>query len=276
MPELPEVEVTRRSFGERIAGARVTGLRLGQPLRWPLGVDEDELLGHTVGHAQRRGKYLWLPLSEGGAPRGGLLMHLGMSGSLAFSDAPAPPAKHDHFDLVTTHGTLRLTDPRRFGAVIWSPAMDRGLAGKLLSVLGAEPFDESFTPEAMHRALRRRRVAIKLVLLSGDVVVGAGNIYACEALFLAGIDPRTRSDRVSLARCAKLLAALRATLAQALELGGSTLRDFRDAHGMSGAFQLQARVYDREGEPCGMCGTTLRRVVQAQRSTYFCPHCQRR
>ena len=173
-------------------------------------------------------------------------------------------------------GTLRLTDPRRFGAVIWSPAMDQGLAGKLLSVLGAEPFDDSFTPEAMHLALKRRRVAIKLVLLSGDVVVGAGNIYACEALFLAGIDPRTRSDRVSLARCAKLLDALRATLAQALALGGSTLRDFRDAHGMSGAFQHQARVYDREGQPCGVCGTAIRRVVQAQRSTYFCPHCQRR
>ena len=276
MPELPEVEVTRRSFGERIAGARVTGLRLGQPLRWPLGVDGDTLLGHTVGQAQRRGKYLWLPLSDGGTPRGGLLMHLGMSGSLAFSDAPAAPAKHDHFDLVTTRGTLRLTDPRRFGAVIWSPAMDQGLAGKLLSVLGAEPFDDSFTPEAMHRALKRRRVAIKFVLLSGDVVVGAGNIYACEALFLAGIDPRTRSDRVSLARCAKLLDALRATLAQALALGGSTLRDFRDAHGMSGAFQHQARVYDREGQPCGVCGTAIRRVVQAQRSTYFCPHCQRR
>jgi formamidopyrimidine-DNA glycosylase len=143
-------------------------------------------------------------------------------------------------------------------------------------VLGAEPFDESFTSEAMHRALKRRRVAIKLVLLSGDVVVGAGNIYACEALFLAGIDPRTRSDRVSLARCAKLLQALRATLAQALALGGSTLRDFRDAHGMSGAFQHQARVYDREGQPCGVCGTAIRRVVQSQRSTYFCPHCQRR
>src|SRR5213596_2424621 len=114
MPELPEVEVTRRSFGERIAGARVTGLRLGQALR--------------------RGKYLWLPLSDGGAPHGGLLMHLGMSGSLAFSDAPAAPAKHDHFDLVSTRGTLRLTDHRRFGAVVWSPAMDQGLAGKLLSV----------------------------------------------------------------------------------------------------------------------------------------------
>jgi formamidopyrimidine-DNA glycosylase len=203
-------------------------------------------------------------------------MHLGMSGSLSFSDAPAPAAKHDHFDLITTRGTLRLTDPRRFGAVVWSPAMDQGLAGKLLSVLGAEPFDENFTAQALHKALRRRRVAIKLVLLSGNVVVGAGNIYACEALFLAGIDPRTRSDRVSLARCEKLVAALRFTLAQALQLGGSTLRDFRDAHGMSGAFQTQARVYDREGHACGVCGTTIRRVVQAQRSTYFCPHCQRR
>jgi formamidopyrimidine-DNA glycosylase len=276
MPELPEVEVTRRSFGERIAGARVTGLRLGQPLRWPLGCDGDALVGQTVGQAARRGKYLWLPLADGGRLSGGLLMHLGMSGSLAFGESLGEPAKHDHFDLVTTRGTLRLTDPRRFGAVIWSPAIDQGLAGKLLGALGPEPFDPALTPPGLHRALRRRRVAIKLLLLSGEVVVGAGNIYACEALFIAGIDPRTRSDRVSLARCARLLDALRATLAQAMALGGSTLRDFRDAHGMSGQFQQQARVYDREGQACRVCGTAIRRVTQAQRSSYFCPHCQRR
>jgi formamidopyrimidine-DNA glycosylase len=271
MPELPEVEVTRRSFCERIHGARVTGVRLGKPLRWPLGCTPASLVAQTVGEVERRGKYLWLALE-----RGGLLLHLGMSGSLAFSDAPGEAGAHDHFDLVTTRGTLRLTDPRRFGAVVWSASRHVGMAGKLLSGLGLEPFDAAFTADHLHAALRRRRVAVKLALLSGDIVVGAGNIYACEALFAAGIDPRTRSDRISRARCERLAVAVRETLARALALGGSTLRDFRDAHGMAGEFQLQAQVYGRAGEPCLACGTPVRRVVQGQRATFFCPNCQRR
>jgi formamidopyrimidine-DNA glycosylase len=277
MPELPEVEVTRRSFADRIAGARVLSVRMGAPLRWPLGCDPQTLAGFNVGIAQRRGKYLWLPLLERtGRAAGGLLMHLGMSGSLAFSDTTAEPGRHDHFDLVTSRGTLRLTDPRRFGAIVWSPALDAGMAAKLLSGLGSEPFDPALTPEALHTALRQRRTSVKSALLAGDIVVGAGNIYACEALFSAGIDPRTRCDRISRPRAQRLLAALRMTLAQALELGGSTLRDFRDAHGLSGEFQAQARVYGREGQPCVTCGTNIRRVVQGQRSTFFCPGCQRR
>ena len=271
MPELPEVEVTRRSFASRIQGSRVTAVRLGKPLRWPLGCEAQVLVGQTVGEAARRGKYLWLPLDGGG-----LLLHLGMSGSLAFAVQVAAPGAHDHFDLVTTQGTLRLTDPRRFGAVVWSPGLQHGAAAKLLAGLGMEPFDAAFTGAHLHAALRRRRVAIKLALLSGSIVVGAGNIYACEALFLAGIDPRTRSDRLSRPRCTALAAALRRTLGQAVDLGGSTLRDFRDAHGMSGAFQQHARVYGREGKPCLVCATAIRRIVQGQRSTYFCPHCQRR
>ena len=276
MPELPEVEVTRQSFRERIHGARITAVRLGKPLRWPLGCEPASLVAQTVGEVARRGKYLWLALEGGERANGGLLMHLGMSGSLAFSDTPGAAGVHDHFDLVTTHGTLRLTDPRRFGAVVWSSAPDAGMAAKLLSGLGLEPFDPAFTGAHLHAALKRRRVAIKLALLAGDIVVGAGNIYACEALFAAGIDPRTRSDRVSRARCERLAAAVRDTLARALALGGSTLRDFRDAHGMAGAFQLQAQVYGRAGEPCLRCGTPIRRVVQGQRSTFFCPTCQGR
>ena len=271
MPELPEVEVTRLSFAERIRGSRVTGVRVGKPLRWPLGCEAQTLVGQTVGAVTRRGKYLWLPLDAGG-----LLLHLGMSGSLAFSEQPGAAGAHDHFDLATTRGTLRLTDPRRFGAVVWSPGLQHGAAAKLLAGLGIEPFDAAFTGEHLHAALRLRRVAVKLALLSGAIVVGAGNIYACEALFLAGIDPRTRSDRLSRPRCAALAAALRQTLAQALELGGSTLRDFRDAHGMSGQFQLSARVYGRAGLPCLVCATPIRRIVQGQRSTFYCPHCQRR
>ena len=271
MPELPEVEVTRQSFAHRISGAKVTAVRLGKPLRWPLGCEPDSLLNQTVGDATRRGKYLWLPLSQGG-----LLLHLGMSGSLAFNEDSAPLGNHDHFDLGTTHGTLRLTDPRRFGAVVWSTSQTEGMASKLLAGLGVEPFDATFSGTYLHAALQRRRVAVKLALLSGDIVVGAGNIYACEALFAAGIDPRMRSDKISRPRAERLAIAVRETLARALALGGSTLRDFRDAHGMAGEFQLQAQVYGREGEPCHVCATPIRRIVQGQRSTFFCPTCQRR
>ena len=276
MPELPEVEVTRQSFCERIHGARVTAVRVGKPLRWPLGVAPQHLVEHTVGEVARRGKYLWLPLERRGERGGGLLLHLGMSGSLAFNAAPGEAGAHDHFDLVTTRGTLRLTDPRRFGAVVWSPSRDDGMAAKLLASLGHEPFDPAFNGAYLHAALQRRRVAVKLALLGGDIVVGAGNIYACEALFAAGIDPRTRSDRISRPRSERLAIAVRDTLARALALGGSTLRDFRDAHGMEGRFQAQARVYGRAGQPCNVCGTPIRRVVQGQRATFFCPHCQRR
>jgi formamidopyrimidine-DNA glycosylase len=281
MPELPEVEVTRRSIAARLRGAHVLSVRCGKPLRWPLGIAPQALVGSRLGEVIRRGKYLWLPMQRDGAHApagldGGLLLHLGMSGSLALHDGAHAPGPHAHFDLGTTQGNLRLTDPRRFGAVMWSTGIDVDPAATLLSRLGAEPFDPALTPQALHAALHRRKAAIKSVLLGGQVVVGAGNIYACEALFRAGIDPRTRCDRVSRPRCERLLAALRQTLARALELGGSTLRDFSDAHGVAGEFQSEALVYGREGQPCPRCAATVRRIVQAQRSTYFCPDCQRR
>ncbi len=278
MPEMPEVEVTRRGIDEPLRGARVLSARLGKPLRWPLGAAPDSLVGRRIGPVIRRGKYLWMPLqsSPGEAADGGLLLHLGMSGSLALIDGRAPPGPHDHFDLVTSQGTLRLTDPRRFGAVVWSASLADEPAATLLAPLGAEPFDPALSAEVFHAALHRRRAPVKTVLLSGAVVVGAGNIYACEALHAAGIHPMLRCDRISRPRAARLLAALRATLAQALELGGSTLRDFRDAHGMSGGFQDQAQVYGRAGQDCRRCGGTVRRVVQGQRATYFCAGCQTR
>jgi formamidopyrimidine-DNA glycosylase len=271
MPELPEVETARRSFAQRIEGARVTQVRQGKPLRWPLGCATDSLVGQRVGEVTRRGKYLWLPLE-----RGGLLMHLGMSGSLAFAHAGGPPGPHDHFDLVTSQGTLRLTDPRRFGAVVWSEGLDAEPAALLLSRLGLEPFDPEFTGAYLHARLRGRRVAIKQALLGGTIVVGAGNIYACEALFEAGIDPRLAAHRLSRVRCERLAHAVRTTLLAALDLGGTTLRDFRDAHGMAGQFQQQARVYGREAQACTVCRTAVRRIVQGQRATYFCPNCQKR
>jgi formamidopyrimidine-DNA glycosylase len=276
MPELPEVEITRRSFADAIQGARVQGVRLGKPLRWPLGVAEQRLLRSEVGAVTRRGKYLWLPLRAHAGESGGLLMHLGMSGSLAFQTRPPEPGPHDHFDLHTSHGLLRLNDPRRFGAVVWSESLAQGPAAKLLAGLGLEPFDPRFDGPHLKLGLSGRRVAIKQALLAGDIVVGAGNIYACEALFLAGIDPRMQAQKLSGPRCARLAAAVRQVLGRALEAGGTTLRDFKDAHGVAGSFQMQAQVYGREGEPCRICHTPIRRIVQGQRSTFFCPQCQKK
>jgi formamidopyrimidine-DNA glycosylase len=280
MPELPEVEVTRASLVDRLQGAEVQAARLGKPLRWPLGVPPQQLVGRRAGALRRRGKYLWLPLAgaeaDDAAPDGGLLLHLGMSGSLNLTDTPGPAGAHDHFELQTSRGTLRLTDPRRFGAVVWSDALAAQPAAGLLARLGAEPFDPDFTALRLHAALQARRTPIKAAILAGDIIVGAGNIYVSEALHRAGIDPRTRSNTLSRPRCDRLLAALRLTLARAIALGGSTLRDFKDAHGMAGAFQDEALVYGRAGQDCARCGGTIRRIVQGQRATYFCGGCQRR
>jgi formamidopyrimidine-DNA glycosylase len=277
MPELPEVEVTRRGIAGPLRGALVLATRLGKPLRWPLGVSPAALAGCTVGEVARRGKYLWLPLqATTRAAHGGLLLHLGMSGSLGWWPQAGEPGPHDHFDLVTDRGTLRLNDPRRFGAVVWSAALDQAPAATLLARLGAEPFDPAVTPQSFHAALRQRRTPIKSLLLAGSVVVGAGNIYACEALFQAGIHPALAANRISRPRAERLLAALRGTLARALDVGGSTLRDFADAHGVAGAFQAEAAVYGRQGLPCPRCGAPVRRQLQAQRPTYFCAVCQKR
>lgn len=279
MPELPEVEVTRLSFADRILGAEVQRITLGKPLRWPLGRDPDELRGARVGEVTRRGKYLWLPLEPGSGARpaaGGLLIHLGMSGSLAFRARGMDMGPHDHFEMETSRGCLRLTDPRRFGAVVWGPASGAGMPGRLLAGLGVEPFDPVFTGAYLHAQLRGRRLAIKQALLAGDIVVGAGNIYACEALFRAGIDPRLPAERLSKPRCERLADEVKRVLTQAIALGGSSLKDFRDAHGSQGHFQLSTQVYGREGEACRHCGTLVRRIVQGQRATFFCPKCQKK
>jgi len=282
MPELPEVEVTRLSLVDRLRGARIDAVTVGKPLRWPLGCEPQRLVGQRLADVRRRGKYLWMPLDAAGFHRGGgLLMHLGMSGSLGLASHDAPPGPWQHFELTTDRGRLRLTDPRRFGAVVWGEAEvgalpTDGRAGALLQGLGIEPFEAAFDGAWLRRHLRERRVPIKQALLAGDVVVGVGNIYASEALFIAGIDPRTESRRVGPLRCERLADAIRAVLGRAVALGGSTLRDFRDAHGMDGAFQNEAQVYGREGEPCRRCGGTVRRLVQGQRSTYFCRQCQSR
>ncbi|OOG44145.1 bifunctional DNA-formamidopyrimidine glycosylase/DNA-(apurinic or apyrimidinic site) lyase [Polaromonas sp. A23] len=270
MPELPEVEVTRLSFASRIAGATILALQMGKPLRWPLGCDTARLNGHTVLEVRRRGKYLLLD-TTGGL----LLIHLGMSGSLGFGNGLPPPGKHDHFELRTTAGTLRLHDPRRFGAVVYAPAEQDAIAQKLLGRLGVEPLTDAFDAMVFYRALQTRQTAIKQVLLAGELVVGVGNIYASEALFIAGIRPTVRAARLSKPRAARLHAAIRTVLSQAVKKGGSTLKDFSNTMGESGYFQLEAMVYDRAGLPCKVCGTPVRTLRQGQRSTFFCVNCQK-
>jgi len=270
MPELPEVEVTRRSFAERIRGARIIKAVAGKPLRWPLGVAPEALTGLVVQEVGRRGKYLKLQLDEGL-----LLVHLGMSGSLGFFAQPGEPGPHDHFDLVTTAGTLRLHDPRRFGAVVWSDSEQEDPARKLLARLGVEPLGEDFDAARFHAGLKARKAPIKQVLLSGELVVGVGNIYASEALFMAGIRPTARANSLSRPRAIRLHAAIREVLALAVERGGTTLRDFSNALGETGHFQLDVAVYGLAAQPCRRCGTPIRKILQGQRSTFFCPVCQR-
>jgi formamidopyrimidine-DNA glycosylase len=270
MPELPEVEVTRRSFVQAITGARIQSIVLGKPLRWPLGCDTEVLVGQQVAGLRRRGKYLLADTN-----RGLLLLHLGMSGSLRFARGLPEAGPHDHFDLVTDQGTLRLHDPRRFGAVVYTEGEQDPVAIKLLGALGLEPLEDTFTLAAFQAGLKSSRMPIKQLLLAGRVVVGVGNIYASEVLFLAGIRPTVPAARIGPERARKLHAAIRTVLARAVEMGGSTLRDFSNAHGMAGHFQTQAQVYDRAGEPCHVCGTAIQLLKQGQRSTYFCPHCQR-
>jgi formamidopyrimidine-DNA glycosylase len=270
MPELPEVEVTRLSFADRIAGAEVTDVRMGKPLRWALGCAPADLRRQLVLGVRRRGKYLLVDLSGGL-----LLIHLGMSGSISFGAELPSPGKHDHFDMVTSLGTLRLHDPRRFGAVVYAPDENHADATKLLGRLGVEPLTDAFQALAFQKALKLRKTSIKQVLLAGEIVVGVGNIYASETLFLAGIRPTTKAMRLSKKRAVLLHSAIQQVLTQAVTKGGSTLRDFRDANGESGHFQLEAMVYDRAGLPCRVCGSAIKSLRQGQRSTFYCATCQK-
>ena len=270
MPELPEVEVTRLSFASRITSAQIQSVQMGKPLRWPLGCTTDGLHGQLVLGVRRRGKYLLIDLSAGL-----LLVHLGMSGSISFGDALSTSGKHDHFEMVTSLGTLRLHDPRRFGAVVFASDEKDPVALKLLGHLGVEPLADEFDAPAFHAALKLKKAAIKQILLSGQIVVGVGNIYASEALFLAGIRPTTSAAKLSKHRSARLHSAIRQVLAQAVAKGGSTLKDFSNADGQTGYFQLEAMVYDRTGLPCRVCASPIKSLRQGQRSTFYCARCQK-
>jgi len=273
MPELPEVEVTRRGIAPALTGRRVSGVIARTPaLRYPLPLRLDrKLVGQQLVSVDRRGKYLLLDFGNGH-----LLIHLGMSGSLRLVPADLAAGKHDHFDLQFSVEdrslALRLRDPRRFGAILWLPGARP--AHPLLAVLGVEPLTDEFTAPWLRQELAGLSAAIKPTLMDSHRVVGIGNIYASESLFRAGIDPRTAAGRISLKRLERLVPAIKETLAAAIDAGGSSLRDFIQSDGSSGYFQQQYFAYGRTGEPCRICGTPIRELRQGQRATFFCPRCQ--
>ena len=270
MPELPEVETTRRGIEPCVLGQRVARVVVREArLRWPvpraLGT---KLAGRTIRAVSRRAKYLLLATDNGS-----VIIHLGMSGRLRVVDAAEPAGKHDHIDVVFTNGSaLRLHDPRRFGSVLWTE--DAPARHKLLADLGPEPLGPDFTPGYLHRVTRGRTRAIRDVLLDSQVVAGVGNIYANEALFGAGIRPTRAAGRLSRDDAERLVRALRATLKRALRAGGTTFRDYRQSNGEPGYFQVSLNVYGREGELCRACRTPIRLHRLGQRSAFYCRRCQ--
>jgi len=270
MPELPEVEITRRGLAPRLSGKRIASVLIRNPgLRWQVAADLPHLVsGQMIHSVSRRGKYLLIRCGGGT-----LIVHLGMSGSLRFLNEAVPAQKHEHVELLLDNGEmLRLRDPRRFGAVLWTSGDP--LTHSLLKELGPEPLTRAFNAAWLYRQTRGRSVAIKQALMDSHVVVGVGNIYANEALFRAHINPKTSACRIGPERCRKLVQAVRKTLHLAIKAGGSSLRDFADCDGNLGDFQLHCLVYGRGGKPCEACGTRIRQLKQGQRSSFYCPRCQ--
>lgn len=270
MPELPEVETTRRGIAPHLVGQRIHAVVLRrQALRWPIpAAISEELPGQRIEAVRRRAKYLLLDV-----PSGSAILHLGMSGSLRVLPDTSPARAHDHVDfLLDDHHLLRLTDPRRFGALLWQP---QGEVHPLLARLGVEPLSEAFTARYLHARAKGRSAPVKHFLMDQRIVVGVGNIYAAEALFQAGIHPARAAGRISLARWERLVQAVRSTLSRSLERGGTTLRDFLNPDGEPGYFVQELAVYGRAGQPCITCGRPLRAADWGQRATVYCPHCQR-
>jgi formamidopyrimidine-DNA glycosylase len=270
MPELPEVETTRRGIEPHLVGHRVVALTIRQPrLRWPIPPAVRRLLpGQRIEGVERRAKYLLAHTASGSA-----LLHLGMSGSLRILDAATPPGVHDHFDWRLDSGRiLRYTDPRRFGCLLWQKP---GTIHPLLADLGPEPLGADLSGVYLWTMSHGRSAAVKLFLMDQHVVVGVGNIYASEVLFAAGIHPRRAAGAVSLARYARLADEVKRILAYAIARGGTTLRDFLRPDGEPGYFEQELFVYGRAGEPCKVCATPIKASVLGQRSTFYCPTCQR-
>lgn len=268
MPELPEVEVTRRGIIDALSGAQVERLVVRtERLRWPLPAAE-LLSGRRINTVRRRAKYLLVDC-DGGT----LIIHLGMSGSLRLVPPDLLPEKHDHVDLVLTSGlALRYRDPRKFGAWLW---FDGPIAQHpLLAALGPEPLDEAFSADYLFERLRNRQAPVKPILMDQHLVVGVGNIYANESLFQAGIRPTRAASSLTLVECSRLVGEIKAVLLRALDAGGSTLRDFCAADGQPGYFQQTYYVYGRGGQPCRVCGMPIDHIRQAQRSSFYCAGCQ--
>lgn len=270
MPELPEVETTRRGIEPHLLERTVSQVIVRQPQlrhRVPAQLAKT-IAGQQILAVERRGKYLLL-----GTAAGTVILHLGMSGSLRIVGTHTPLKTHDHLDFVLDNGTaLRFHDPRRFGTVLWT--RQPPLQHKLLRDLGPEPLSEQFDEAYLYASSRGRRIAVKPFIMDSRIVVGVGNIYASESLFRAGIDPRRAAGRIAIARYQRLADAIKATLRDALRQGGTTLRDYLNSSGEPGYFRLHLNVYEREGQPCPNCATPVRQLRQGQRSTYFCPRCQ--
>ncbi len=270
MPELPEVETTLRGIRPWLEGRRLQSIEVRDPrLRWPVPAAIDRAAGARITALRRRGKYLLLETDAGGD----LLIHLGMSGSLRVITDGSPPRPHDHFDLVTRDAVVRFNDPRRFGALLWvDPPRE---AHKLLAHLGPEPLGDAFDGRWLYANARGRRVAVKQYIMDGKVVVGVGNIYASEALFMAGIHPTRPAGRIALARYEALAEAIRDVLSRSIAQGGTTLRDYVNSEGAPGYFALDLLAYGRADEPCFQCQAPIRQRVIGQRSSFYCPRCQR-
>jgi formamidopyrimidine-DNA glycosylase len=271
VPELPEVETTRRGLSPHTRARRITALKIYEPrLRWPVPRDlPRKLAGQRIEKLGRRAKYLLLHLE-----RGTLLLHLGMSGKLRAVPAETVRLAHDHFDLLLDSGVaLRFNDPRRFGSLLFTDADPQ--LHRLLKDLAPEPFARTFDADYLYRITRGRRVAVKQLLMNSRLVVGVGNIYASEALFRARIRPQRQARSLTRAEAARLVRAVRTTLKLAIRAGGTTLRDYRGADGAPGYFRQRLYVYERAAKPCRRCRTPLRALTQGQRSTYYCPSCQR-
>lgn len=270
MPELPEVETTRRGILPYIDQQTVLEVIVRQPkLRWLVPEEIQAMKGELIQSVRRRGKYILLETSKGTA-----LIHLGMSGSLRVLDVGTEVEKHDHVDIIFNNGKLiRLRDPRRFGSVLWTTK--NPLKHKLIKSLGPEPLDIDFNVDYLFQRSRGRKVSIKQFIMNGHVVVGVGNIYACESLFKAGISPKALAGKVSKKRYEKFVEIIKEVLAAAIEQGGTTLKDFVQAEGNPGYFQQQLNVYGRAGEPCLVCDSIVKQIKQGQRSTFYCGKCQR-
>ncbi|VAW63748.1 Formamidopyrimidine-DNA glycosylase [hydrothermal vent metagenome] len=271
MPELPEVETSRRGIEPHIINKKVTAVIIRQKkLRWPIPASlKTQLINQTINAVERRGKYILLRTQAGT-----VILHLGMSGSLRILKKNIAAEKHDHLDIVFSHNkVLRLRDPRRFGAALWTKSDP--LKHKLLKLLGPEPLEDEFSAAYLFAASRNRKVAIKTFLMNSHIVVGVGNIYANESLFSAGINPKRAANKISLARYQKLVTQIKRILKASIEQGGTTLKDFINEEGKPGYFQQTLAVYGRASEPCIHCAKPIKQITQAQRSTFYCVHCQR-